>query len=289
MTTGASRVDLHAHTTASDGVHPPAELVRVALDAGLTHLGVTDHDSTEGLSGASSAAQGTGLTIVPGVELSTDVPDGEVHVLGYYVDHTAPDLQSRLAVLREGRLRRGERIVELLNAAGVPLELDRVLAFAGKGAVGRPHVARALVEAGYAESIDDAFGRYLIKGRPGYAERQRFTPTEAVETILAAGGVPVLAHPFHGVADDDAKPAVEARIADLVGFGLKGVEVYYVGYEGDARGFLLSLARRHGLIVTGGSDYHGPGRAELGSVPMPQDVQATVVDDLRSARSSGRR
>lgn len=264
------------------------ELIQLALDSGLSALGVTDHDSTESLAEAAVAAQRTGLTVVPGVELSTDVPDGEVHVLGYFVDPGNVGLQRQLARLREGRLRRGEKIVELLNAAGVPLSLERVMEFAGGGAVGRPHVARALVAAGQAESINDAFDRYLVKGRPGYVERQKFTPAQSVAAILATGGVPVLAHPFHGVERDDPYPTVEARVAELVGAGLRGVEVYYDGYEADVREFLLGLARRHGLIATGGSDFHGPGRAALGSVPMPDDVQAGVVAALKNASSSPR-
>jgi hypothetical protein len=210
-------------------------------------------------------------------------------VLGYFVDVGTGPLQERLTELREGRLRRGERIVEQLNAAGVPLALERVLAFAGHGAVGRPHVARALVEAGHATSTNDAFDRFLVRGRPGYVERQKLTPPEAVRTILAAGGVPVLAHPLHGVEPSaDVARLVEARVEDLVAAGLRGIEVYYDGYDHGAVRLLLKLAERHGLIVTGGSDFHGPGRAPLGSVPMPEHVQATVVDDLRAASSSAR-
>lgn len=226
---------------------------------------------------------------MPGVELSTDVPTGEIHVLGYFVDLDAGPLQERLAELREGRLRRGERIVEKLSAAGFSVVLARVLELAGDGAVGRPHVARALVEAGHAASIDDAFDRFLVRGQPGYVERLRFTPAEAVRTILAAGGVPVLAHPFHGVeATADVERPVEARIEELVAAGLRGIEVYYDGYDDGAVRALLRLADRHGLIATGGSDFHGPGRAALGSVPMPEHLQLTVVADLRAASRSVR-
>ena len=291
-----SRVDLHAHTTASDGVLSPAELVALARGRGLAALGVTDHDSTEGLAAALAAADAA-VTVVPGVELSTDVPGGEIHVLGYFVDPRSPVLQGKLEMLREGRLRRGHRMVERLNAAGVPIRIERVLEIAGDGAVGRPHVARALVEAGYAESIDDAFIRWLVPGRPGYVERQRFTPVEAVGTILEAGGVPVLAHPLHGLdAGEDSRAAdaartfdaaeVERRVAELVAAGLGGLETYYAGYDAAAVAYLERLAAQYGLIRTGGSDFHGPGRAELGSTPMPDDVQAEVVEWLRRAAGS---
>jgi predicted metal-dependent phosphoesterase TrpH len=262
------------------------ELVQLALDSGLSALGVTDHDSTESVAEATAAAESTGLTVIPGVELSTDVPDGEVHVLGYFVDPANAGLQGKLTTLRDGRLRRGEKIVELLNAAGVPIPLERVMEFAGDGAVGRPHVARALVEAGHAASMNDAFDRYLVKGRPGYVERQKFTPVQAVNAILRAGGVPVLAHPLHGAEGDDPRSTVEARVAELAAAGLRGVEVYYDGYEDDVRDFLLGVAATFRLIVTGGSDFHGPGRAPLGSVPMPEDLQAGVVAALRDASSS---
>jgi predicted metal-dependent phosphoesterase TrpH len=265
----------------------PSELVQLALDTGLTALGVTDHDSTEAVMAAVAAAEATPLTVVPGVELSTDVPTGEVHVLGYFVDPEGAVLQARLAELREGRLRRGQQIVERLNAAGVPVSLERVMAFAGEGSVGRPHVARALVEAGLAVSTSDAFDRFLVRGRPGYVERARFTPVEAVRTILAAGGVPVLAHPLHGVADDsDVQALVAARVGELVEAGLHGLEVYYDGYDDAAVRYLAGLAHQHGLIATGGSDFHGPGRTPLGAVRMPEHVQTTVVDDLRAAACS---
>ena len=259
-----SPVDLHTHSTASDGALAPAALVELAGARGLRVLGLTDHDTTAGLAEARAAAGPLGLRLVPGVELSTHVETGEVHVLGYFVDPAHPDLVVALARFREAREDRAGRIVERLRAAGAPIAYERVLAFAGGGSIGRPHVARALIEAGHATSIGDAFERYLVRGRPGYVERYRLTPPDAVRLIRAAGGVPVLAHP-HSAAD------LAALLPELVAAGLGGLECYYGDYDEPRKRELLALAARYDLVPTGGTDFHGPGihQRPLGGTPVP--------------------
>jgi len=293
MPADAGLIDLHAHTTASDGVLAPAELVSLALERGLSVLAVTDHDSTDGVRPAIEAAGGTGLSIVPGVELNTDVPRGEVHVLGYFVRPDLAPFQARLAELRRGRFERGRRMVDRLVEAGAPVSWPRVQEIAGDGAIGRPHVAQALIEAGHVATIQEAFERYIGQGRPAYVERVRFGPEDAVRSVLAAGGAPVLAHPVlsaPAMAGERepmaaALAALEPRLDALQAAGLRGLEVYYGGYAEALIEALERVADRRGLIRTGGSDFHGGARvkAELGGVPIPTAVAEAVVDQLRSA------
>ncbi|MDI3338902.1 MAG: PHP domain-containing protein [Sphaerobacter sp.] len=272
-----SIIDLHTHTTASDGTTSPADLVAEARARGIHVLAVTDHDSTDGLDEAMAAGHRLGVTIIPGVELGTEPGRGEVHLLGYFIDHQDPTFQQRLATFRAGRERRVEAIVERLRQLGVPIELAHVRQHAAGGAIGRAHVARALVAQGYAASVDDAFARYLGYGRPAYVPRVRLSAPEAVVLIHAAGGVAVLAHPL-------TVDALEDELAALVAAGLDGIEVYYAAYSPAEHAMLAALAARYGLIPTGGSDYHGPGQREgreLGAAPVPP---ATVARLRRAAR-----
>jgi predicted metal-dependent phosphoesterase TrpH len=269
-----TRVDLHLHSSASDGAHTPAELVQVALDKGLQVIALTDHDTTAGIEEAQSAARHSGLTVIPGVELSTDVPGNrEVHILGYYIDHHYAPLQERLAALRQARLQRARRTIDLLAQAGLPLQWERLLNLAGRGAVGRPHIAQAMVEANYVTSIDNAFRLYLGRGAPAYVLRYKLSPQDAVQLILDAGGIPVLAHPSQ----------IIEHVPSLVRAGLMGLEVYYYGYIEPEVRFLLGVAHKHNLIATGGSDYHGPGitsAPDVGQVYVPwsavEQLQARV-------------
>lgn len=269
--------DLHAHSTASDGVLSPAELVRAAAAVGLTALALTDHDSTAGVAEAAAAAAQAGLRLVPGVELSTDAIGREVHILGYFCAGRAP-LEELLAEMRAARRRRLEQMVERLRAAGLPVALERVLALAGAGAPGRAHVARALVEAGCAASVEEAFDRYLLPGRPGYVPRRKLHPGEAVRAVIAAGGVAVLAHP--GLVGDDGV------LPELLAAGLGGIEVHYPAHTAAQVAHYARLAEELGLIATGGSDFHGRGErwGDLGSVTVP----AAVVDRLEEAAARAR-
>lgn len=263
-----TRVDLHLHSTVSDGQFTPTELVQMCWAKGLAVVALTDHDTTDGVQEAISAAEKleTEFVVVPGVEISTDAPGQyEIHILGYHIDLEDAALQQQLATMRESRLNRARAIWERLDRLGYSVSWERVLAFASDGSVGRPHIAQALVEAGFADSIQDAFQRYIGRSGQAYVPRPKLRPQEAIQLIHDAGGVSVLAHPNH----------VIEHIPELVKAGLMGLEVYYSGYPDVEVEFLKRLAEKHGLIVTGGSDFHGPDimeYAELGGVYVPWDV-----------------
>jgi len=264
------RIDLHTHTTASDGLLAPEALVALAHDAGVGVLAVADHDSTDGVDAAAAAGRRVGMEVIPAVEINTDVDESEVHVLGYYVDHHLPWFQEFLSRLRDGRVNRAAKMVEKLNGLGIPLDFARVRALAS-GAVGRPHVARALVEAGAVASADEAFEKYIGRNGPAYVERLKISPQEAVEVILKAGGIPVLAHPGWGVKDEMIPPLADA--------GLEGLEVYYPDHTPAVVTRYLEIARRHGLLVTGGTDFHGGGLATKvppGSQYVPEECVARL-------------
>ncbi len=275
---GTSRVDLHLHTTVSDGRLTPRELLRRAQANGVRVLAVTDHDNTDGLPEALDEAGALGLELIPGIELSTDLGSLGVHVLGYFLRWDEPAFQARLAPMRDDRLWRAQRMVQRLGELGHPIAWERVLQIAGEGVVGRPHIAQALLEAGYVGSITEAFDRFIADHGPAYVERMKLTPAEAIAMVHAAGGVAAVAHPY------DA-PDVDALVADLAAAGIDGVETYYQGYTPERVGHLADLAAEYGLVPTGGSDYHGfpMGSAtevdnDVGSVLVPDDT----VDRLRA-------
>lgn len=260
------RIDLHTHTTASDGLLSPEQLVEKARQAGVQVLAVCDHDSTEGVDAAVAAGKRSGVEVIPAVEINTDVDQGEVHVLGYFLDHRQLWLQEFLRKLRDGRVNRARQMVEKLNALGIKIDFARVRELA-RGAIGRPHVAWAIVEAGAAKSVDEAFTRYIGRNGPAYVERLKVLPEEAVQVILRAGGIPVLAHPGWGFRDP--------LIPQLVAAGLEGLEVYYPDHTPAMQAHFLSLANQHNLLVTGGTDYHGEGfatKAAIGSQYVPPEV-----------------
>lgn len=259
-----SRVDLHIHTTASDGVLSPAQVVQAAVEKGLIAIAITDHDTTDGLDEAAEAAAGTGLEVIPGIELSAEQGDQEIHILGYYLDHRDAALRDKLGVLRHARRERAWRMVDRLAGMGMPVSWERVVRIAGDtSAFGRPHIARALRDSGFVGSIDEAFDRYIGLRGPAYVARYKLSPEEALRIIADSGGLPVLAHPWRH----------EEIVPRLVTAGLAGLEAYYPRYSTDESRMLARLAQRHGLIATGGSDFHGydDGAAQsLGEVPVPE-------------------
>lgn len=274
-------VDLHLHTLASDGRLSPTELVRLAASRGLKTIAVTDHDTTDGLAEAFEAAKGfPGLRIIPGIELSADVPGDEVHVLGYFINPDDADLQAELVRFREGRVDRAKTMVEKLGQLGIHVEWERVQHFAGDGAVGRPHIAMALVEAGYCQEPKDAFPEYLGRNGLAYVERVKLTPAEAVGMIQRAGGAAVLAHPAY--MND-----MESGIASLSGIGLAGIEVHYAKYREDTIRQLARIARQYELIPCGGSDYHGMGNSDE-CLPGENGPPLETVDRLEEAAVAGR-
>ena len=273
-------VDLHTHTTASDGTLSPRELVRAAARRGVRVLAVTDHDSTDGLRDAlAEAEQHRPLTIVPGLEINCDVPGAEVHVLGYLVDHEAAWFQDFLRAQRAERVARVRRIAARLAELGLPIDPAEVFAIVKEGSAGRPHVAQVMVQRGYVKSVREAFDRYLHVNGPANVPRKRLTPAEAVRIIRRARGVPVFAHP--GLADRDA------LIPELVEAGLMGIEAIYAEHSAAQTAHYQDLCRRHGLVATGGSDYHGErsGRTNpLGHPPVPMSVYVELKDAAQRAR-----
>lgn len=265
---GGRRVDLHSHTNVSDGTLSPAELVDRAVAAGLVALGITDHDSTEGIPAARASA-GRRIEIVPGIEVSSSRDGQEVHMLGYYLDAENPALRERLERFGDERRQRVQAMADRLAAAGVPVDADEVIARAGAGVVGRPHVAEALLRAGHVTSMDDAFRRFLGRNGIAYVPRPAFGPEAAIRLIHDAGGVSVLAHPGPAMTD----VAIEALVAQ----GLRGLEVWHPQHPPPVVRRYQALAARLGLVTTGGSDYHGPGRGvELGDRRVPARVLETL-------------
>lgn len=267
-------IDLHTHSTASDGLLAPADLVRAAREAGLMTLALTDHDSTAGVDEAQRAGAALGLAVIAGVEINTDFPGGgEAHVLGYFLDRAGPDFQTELARRRTEREQRGQAMVRQLQALNIPITWDQVRRKAD-GAVGRPHVAAALVEVGAVGNVQEAFDRYLERGQPGYVAREPFTPAEAVALIRRGGGVAALAHPAHIKRLEDVLPP-------LVAAGLVGLETYYGQYDDATVARLLAVGGAFRLIPTGGTDYHGPG---IHPTPLGgRDVPANSLARLQAA------
>lgn len=267
------KVDLHAHSTASDGVLTSAELVELALQRGLRLLAITDHDSTDGVPGALVRAADTALDVWPGIEISTDVPQTEVHMLGYFVDRSRLDFEETLTKLRDSRILRAQQMVAKLNALGMSLTYERVRQLAGSGAVGRPHVAQAMVEMGYVQTSRDAFNLYLSRNGPAYVERFKLTPVEAMELIRSAGGMPVLAHPTYINPGENSGFDLVTFVRELSDAGLVGIECYYGDYPPETVERLCEIARQFDLIPTGGSDFHGRGlyAADLGDLQIPQE------------------
>ncbi len=257
------------HSTASDGHYTPSEVVALARQRGLDTIALTDHDTTAGLAEALAAAQNTGLRVLTGVELGTWLGDiNEVHLLGYLIDPANADFQERLRWMRDERRVRAEKMVARLADLGAPVALARVLEIAGEAAVGRPHVAQALLEAGHVASREEAFARYLADGGPAYIPRLRLSLSEAIAWIHVSGGAAVLAHPFHLAVD------IEALLPTLLEAGLDGLEAFYPDHDATFTARMVALARRHDLIVTGGSDFHRPepdGSLTLGMVDVPPD------------------
>ncbi len=270
------RIDLHAHTTASDGLLSPSELVDLARRTGLSALGVTDHDTMNGLEEAHCAGQSAGLEVVPGVEISTSHEGVEIHLLGYFVDRNSSELRAQLSSRREDREERAREMVETLCRLGVPIDYEDVKREAGNGAVGRPHVAAALVARGWVRDRQEAFDRYIADGRPAAVPKPVFPIADAIALLREIGAVPVLAHPGL-LKRPELLPAFPA-------LGLEGIEVFYPKHLPDQQRDLLAFARSHGLVPTGGSDFHSSAQpAALGSQPVPPETL-----DLLRERSLGR-
>ena len=268
------RVDLHVHSTASDGKYSPGEVVAKAAGLGLQAIALTDHDSIEGIVPALKAARAyPELRVIPGVEISTDMPEGQVHVLGYFPDYKSRKLKSALERFRNSREIRARGMVTKLITLGVDIDWQRVREIAGEGSVGRPHIAEAMLEKGYINSFNEAFNKYIGHNGPAYVEREKMTPAEAVELILQVKGLPVLAHPY-----TVGNP--KEMIKELNKAGLIGIEAYYKDYSADETSFLVGLAEKYNLIATGGTDYHGienTNETMIGGVAVPMESVEQLI------------
>jgi predicted metal-dependent phosphoesterase TrpH len=277
-------IDLHLHTTASDGVMTPSELVRYAKSKGLQAIAITDHDTIEGLEEGLSEGERIGFEVIPGLEISVKHSPGSMHLLGYFLDIHHPLLTERLQYLQQARAERNPKIAEKLKELGVKVTYEEVLKASGGGQVGRPHFAQVLMEKGYVRTFQEAFDRFLKKGAAAYVEKVRFAIGEALHFIKEAGGVAVLAHP--NTLGMKGNAALEDLVLQLVKEGLQGIEVYYPEHSPLEVAQYKVLTERHGLLATGGTDYHGMEGNELdigvgrGEMRLPY----SIVESLKAVR-----
>lgn len=282
--TTIGKADLHSHTTASDGMHPPAEVVALAAKADLAAIAITDHDTVAGVEEAMDAGAESGILVVPGVELSTNANGKDIHILGYFTDNGNEAWLSRLRQLREARMGRNERIVEKLRSLGMELQMEDVESAAkaraarskrsdADGTIGRPHIAEALIAKGFVADMEEAFRLYLAEGAAAYVSQERVHPREAIRWIKDAGGTSVIAHP--GIYGADA--IVESLCAE----GVDGIEVFHSDHGPEDELKYAALAERFNLIATGGSDFHGmrEDRSYHGDIGG-RSVDAEVVREL---------
>jgi len=276
-------IDLHTHSTVSDGSDPPARIPELAAAAGCMAVALTDHDRLDGLADAAAAAGRAGVELVPGCELSCEHP-GTMHVLVYFVEAGDGPLQRELGRLQRARDERNRRMADKLSTElGLPVTLEEIEAEAGGPGVGRPHVAAVLVRKGVVGSVQEAFDRYLAKGQAGYVDKERLEPEDALRLARQSGGVPVLAHPLSlDLTPDD----LDRAIGELAQLGLGGVEAVYGRYSPEDRDGLVALAASHGLVATGGSDHHGTYKPDLrvGVGRGDLDVPDAALEALRSRR-----
>lgn len=277
-----ARIDLHLHTTYSDGSLPPAEVVALAHQAGVTAMAITDHDTVEGIPEARETATRLGIEMIAGIEISSRFGERELHILGYFLDWQDPTLQNRLTTLRESRHARNPRIIEKLNELGLDLTYEEVRALAGTDSVGRPHIARVLLEKRYVKTANEAFDRYLAEGALAYVPRELPEPAQAIAWIREAQGLPVLAHPSWLKPHQDG---LSKLCETLKAEGLLGIEVYYSTHKPRQTSEYSQIAHRLDLLVTGGSDFHGLTRPDIkvgvgrGNLKVPD----ALLDPLRKA------
>jgi hypothetical protein len=278
-------VDLHLHTTASDGVLSPSGVVRYAKAKGLQAIAITDHDTIEGCEEGLSEGERIGFEVIPGIEISAEYSPGSMHILGFFLDIHHPLLNERLEYLQKARGERNPKMVARLNQLGIEVTYEEVLKASGGGQVGRPHFANVLLEKKVVRSFQEAFDRFLKKGAPAYVDKFRFTSKEALHFINEAGGVAVLAHP--NTLGVNGYSELEKLIVRLADEGLKGIEVYYPEHSAVEVAQYKTLADRYSLVSTGGTDYHGIEKNELdigvgrGEMKLPY----SIVEKIKAVRN----
>lgn len=276
--TATAHLDLHTHTTASDGIRSPRELIDAARADGLAALAITDHDCVDGLPEAVAYAQSIGFRLFPGIEFSIDYPTGSFHLLGFNVDFRDAELKVVLDDLSAKRSTRANRIVADLNEKGIDIDLDEVVAMAGGGTIGRPHVARVLIRRGYARDMADTFANFMVKGKPGYVKKDKIAFDDAIRHIYRTGGIPIIAHPISiGYAD---YTQFEGLLKDFISRGVKGLEAYAPLHQAHDVSALVRLAEKYNLVITGGSDYHGDKNERLGCYGTDRLIPAEILPAL---------
>jgi len=270
---GGGKADLHMHTNYSDGVLSPAELVKKARAAGLSTISITDHDHVGALDEAIEIGRQMGVTVIPGVELSITILGRDLHILAYFLDYTNQRLLDYLTFFREERLKRAERMVRKFNSINVPLKIDSVLEQAGIAAVGRPHIANALVDGGLVDSFQQAFTRFIGTGGPAYESKFQLTPSEAFRLISQSGGLSFLAHPGNYLT--------EQELLELIKLGLDGIEVVHPSHSPAMQEYYRGIVNNYFLLESGGSDFHG-GKKNDDHVFGTYCVPLHVVETMRS-------
>lgn len=282
-------VDLHCHSTASDGTLAPSEVVALAVRSGLSALALTDHDTIAGVLEAADAARKAGIDFLPGIEISCDVPKpATMHLLGYGVDPNSPVLLDMTKRLIEGRNDRNPKIINRLNELGVKITMEELESEANGGVIGRPHIAAILIRKGYVSSIKNAFDKYLAPGGAAYFDKERISPKQAIEMVRQSGGLPVLAHPSQLRTENDSQ--LERTVKDLADLGLAGLEVIHSDNSEAMVAKYTALANKHGLLKTGGSDFHGSNKKDIAlGVANGRRVPREFFDSLVARLTSARR
>jgi len=265
-------IDLHIHTKFSDGTLSPEQVVNKAIQLNLSAIAITDHDTTEGIYPALKKAKSTSLEVIPGIELSTHYSEQEVHILGYYFDYQGAYINNILKKLQQKRVDRAKKIVEKLNQLGIEISYERVRTIASGPSIGRPHIAEAMIEKHYVNSMKEAFDKFIGEDAPAYVHRAKLTPFEAINIIKQANGIPVLAHP--GLLKD------QSIIYDLIDNGIMGLEVYHSKHDENQTEYYIKVASENGLLMTGGSDSHGEEPLLLGTISVPDKV----LSELKKSR-----
>lgn len=270
-------IDLHVHTTASDGLLNPKEVIQWASKKHLEAIAITDHDTIDGIEEAIYYGKKNGIKVIPGIEINTDYKGLEIHILGYLIDYKEKWFQDLLKELRLARYNRAKKMVQKLQDLGLSITMKEVEANANAASIGRPHIARVLINNGWVKTMKEAFDEYIGKEGPAFVERYKITPCEAIKYISDCGGIPVLAHP--GLIKDNS------IIKELVNCGLQGLEVYHSKHDQNMVHLYNSIAKQYHLIITGGSDFHGSlheGQPILGSL----NIDKSIIEDLQNKKNS---
>mgnify|MGYP006286122701 FL=1 len=281
-----NRIDLHMHSTCSDGTMTPSEIVDYAARRGMRIISITDHDTVAHVKEALLAAEERSVEMIPGIEVSAEYESrGTMHILGYFIDHTNEDMNKMLRRFREGRDERNPKIVSRLNELGLDIEYKDVLKEAAGQTVGRPHIAQVLVDKGYVRNSKEAFTKYLAKGSPAYFDRIRFYPDTIIDIIHKAGGLAFLAHPKQLAISDDTR--LEELVRSLISFGLDGIEVYSSCHNKKERALYERIAEQYDLLISGGSDFHGVTKEhiELGYIGNGIEMKDRVVTKMKERLS----